>query len=57
MTRVSVDFLLMFLTFKYISRKSDAICVLLLAETKHLYGKNQARIHSVSGWAFGEQIQ
>lgn len=52
-----MDFLLMFLTFQDICRKGDSICVLLLAETKHLCGRNQARIHSVSEWAFGEQNQ
>lgn len=46
----------MFLTFKDICRKSDSICVLLLAETKHLYGRNQARIHSVSGWGAVDQL-
>lgn len=52
-----MDFLLVFLTFKDICRKVDSICVLLLAETKYLYGRNQARIRSASGWAFGEQNQ
>lgn len=40
----SMGFLLVFLTFKDICRKVDSICALLLAETKHLYGRHQARI-------------
>lgn len=43
MTRVSMDFLLMFLTFKDICRKGETICVLLLAETKPLYGKRPSQ--------------
>lgn len=54
---VSVGFLLMVLTFKDCCRKGDSICALLLVETKHLYGRNQARICSVSEWAFGEENQ
>lgn len=49
--KVSMDFPLMFMTFKDICRKVDSICLLLLAEMKHLYGRNQARILSVSEWA------
>lgn len=44
MTRRSVAFLLMFPTFKDICRKADSIWVLLLVDTKHLDGRNQARI-------------
>ena len=53
---VSMDFLLMFLTFKGICRKVDSTCVLLLAETKHLHGRNQARIHSVSNGPLENRI-
>lgn len=42
MTKVSMDFLFVFLTFKDICRKVDSICVLLLAETRYLYGRKQA---------------
>lgn len=52
-----MGFLLMVLTFKGICRKAASICVLLRAEANHLDGRTQARIHSGSGWVFGEQNQ
>lgn len=48
MIRMSIDSLLMSLTFKDICRKVDTICVLLLAETKHLHGRNHTSNYSVS---------